>query len=281
MNKIIGLISAWGAEKWIELSLLQALNICDEVIVNVGPYVENMSKFHDNTRRICDSFGSRVKVVTSIMTNAHATAKAATLNKMLEESELFEVGNWIWLFDVDEYYDNKTVVQIRERLFDPEKDYNSIELNERYFFINTTRYLKNKRMRLWKIENINHHFIPTNKWSGPRDKKLKCDDLYYFHYSLLMNQQFKKELFKTETGLLDQAQKEKMEWTDKIYMNYDLDDELHWVNENHRLYGKKQPYWRSDFTSDTDGTLFVYKERHPKLIEQAGLTNVKDFRKWL
>ena len=276
MNKIIGLISAWGAEKWVKLSIQQAINICDKVLINVGPYVENVKKFEDKTREICESFGNKIIIVNSLTANSHANAKAKTLNSMLAKSTIFEVGNWIWLFDVDEFYNESLVDNMKSQLFSG--NYNALKMDEMYFFINMQHYLKNTRMRLWKIENINHSFIPTNKWTGPRNKKLYYPEFKYFHYSTLMNQRLKKEVYKTEQGSLNKDQREKMEWVDKIYMKYDLSNEEPWIKLNHKLYGKKQPYWISDFKPDENGKLFIYNEKHPKLIEDSGLTKIEDFR---
>ena len=277
MNKILGIISVWGAEKWIKLSIEQALTLCDEVVVNTGPYVANMAQFEDKTKQICQSYGNRIKLVTSIMSKSHAEGKAATLNKILRESALHKEGNWIWLFDVDEYYIKEEFDKIKPELFSGK--YNTLKMDELYFFINTKRYLKNKRIRLWRIGDMDSKFVPTNRWTGARNKIFYDPDFKYFHYSTLMDQRLKKELYKTERNEgLSKEQHEKVEWTDKIYMKYDLNNEDTWITLNQKLYGVKQPYWRSDFAPDTNGRLFVYNGPHPKLIKDAGLCDVEDFR---
>lgn len=276
MNKIIGLISAWGAEKWIELSIKQALAFCDEVIVNVGPYVKNMEPFEDNTLSICEKFGNDLRIVISDQATCHADAKCSTLNKMLRSSKLHKKDNWIWLFDVDEYYLDKEVKEIKDILFNGPYDY--LKLNEMYFFINMQKYLKSERYRMWRIQDTAHHFRPTNQWSGPRTRIFHDPKYKYFHYSTLMDQSMKIELFRTEYLGLSAAQLEKMEWTKDIYMNYDLENEDKWIKENEKRYGKRQPYWKSDFKPDKNGHLFTYLGPHPKLIENAGLTKIKDFR---
>jgi hypothetical protein len=277
MNKILGLISAWGAAEFVELSIKQAMQFCDEVIINTGPYVKNMAKFDDGTRDICNKYKNDITVLDSIMSDSHANAKAATLNHALKISKLHEAGNWFWLFDVDEYYLETQVQAMKEKLFSG--DYDHLVMDELYFFINTQKYLTNTRIRLTKITDATNHFIPTNKWSGPRKKPLYDPDFKYFHYSTLMDQSMKKELFKTENTTLNKDQREKIEWVDKIYFKYDLNDEEPWIKLNQKLYGKLQPYWKSDFAPNKEGKLFTYTGQHPKLIEEAGLTSIPDFRK--
>lgn len=253
MNKITGLMCAWACEKWIEPAIQQALTMCDEVIVAIGWHSKAMEKFKDNTMQL--ALKHPVKFIVPAFCGNHAQTKAATMNKMLMNSSNFKVNNWIWLLDVDEFYLSKEVDQIKSVIFN--SDYNSVKMNEKFFFINMQNYIKNTRMRLWKITNINDKFYPTNKWTGDRSKSYDFKGEGLFHYSMLLNPHAKRAFWASE---YNHSQNNKIEWLDS-YLNDDFDFSM--------FSGFK----------DNNGSFFKHNEKHPDFIEKTNLTKIPDFRK--
>jgi hypothetical protein len=101
-------------------------------------------------------------------------------------------------------------------------------------------------------------------------------DIVLFHYCMLMNPNMKLEQWKTEYP--NKNQRDKINWITKIYKNYDLDNEEYWIKENEKLFGIKSPLLNKSATPDTCGKLFKYYGKHPKVIEESGLTKIRDFR---
>jgi hypothetical protein len=254
MHKIIGIMTAWACEKWINPAIQQALEYCDEVIVSIGWHSEAMRKFKDSTLERAVKYPVTFTDVN--FKGSHSETKAATMNNMIAKSKLFEEGNWIWLLDVDEFYIKEEIDYVKAVMFS--EPYNAVEMNELFFIINMKHYLKNKRMRLWKIINKKDRFYPTNKWTGKRNKVFKFQGLGMFHYSMLLNPYAKREFWKTEYGY---NQKHKVEWLDS------------YLKDNFNLMSMFKNMG-SHF-----GKPFIYPGKHPRVIEETGLTKIKDFRK--
>jgi hypothetical protein len=277
MSKIIGLISAWGDEDWINLAIEQALYACDDVVVNVGPYASNMIKFEDSTLEKCKAWGNKIRLITSKSTGRHDTSKANTLNEMMVSSPYFSIGSWIWLFDVDEYYLKHEIDEIKNTVMD--SDYNWVLTNEKYFFINMQNHLIDKRNRLLKIEDTAHRFIPTQKWPGPKSKMYTHKGHGLFHYSTLTDPAKKIEIYRTERSE-NPIDNDLVRWYKDIYMKFDLNEEEVWTKKQETLFGGKGPYWNGAFIADENGKLFKYYGKHPEIIERAGLPQVEDFREY-
>jgi len=270
--KFIGLVTAWGCDRWISKAIEQALNICDEVIVSVGPHSNVMKQFEDNTLNICESYGDKIKMVPVVFKSFHGDTKAATMNRMLEYSSLFDIGNWIWLLDADEFYFPEDVKIIKETA--KTEKYNFIYTNELFFYVNMKRYLKSMRGRVWRIENKNERFYPTNNWTGKRDKKIVVGKKGMFHYSLLFNPYAKIKFWETE---YNKRQDKKVRWMKEIYMNYDFSNEDFWVSKNVDIVGEKTPLLGGDIKPDENGRCYIYKGKHPPLIEQSDFVKNKRF----
>ena len=247
-------MTAWGCEHWIEVALKQAISMCDEVLVSVGAHSISLEKFEDGTLDLCKNYP--VSLVDVVFKNNHSTTKAATMNSMLQYSELYEEGNWIWLLDADEFYFDDEILRIK-KIIESGK-YNAIETNEKFFFVNMTRYLKSNRMRLWRIENTAHKFTPTNNWPGRNPYHI--DGHGMFHYSMLQNPYMKRDFWSTE---YNSPQKNKIKWLDSyLEDNYNFD-----------------MFIKGGMKTD-NGDLFVYTNNHPKLIEESPLIKIRDFRKF-
>jgi hypothetical protein len=277
MGKIVGLIVSWGNEKWLDLVIKQALYACDEVILSIGAHSKAMEKYEDGSLELAKSYGDRVKIVPVVNKGNHSDTKAATMNLMLNVSDNYKAGNWVWLLDDDEFWFKEDIDKMKEAVVKDE--YNYIFTMERFFYINTKNYLEvdSGRGRLWKIENGTHSFKPTNNWTGPRDRVLNMG-VYMYHYSLLMNPYAKMDFWGTEYS---HGQNHKVQWMKETYMNYDFNNQDVWLEGCKDKFGKRSafPMGHPNFHGDDNGHLFKYYGKHPELIEEAGLTNIIDFRK--
>jgi len=284
MSKIIGLLVAWAAEDFITPALKQASEYCDEVLVNISAHSQALNKFKDLTEDKTVDFlmthdKNNVKLVDMKnlrMTN-HSTSKAAIFNAMLGKSQYFEKNNWIWTLDVDEFYPVESYKYIRSVIDDKDCPFNQIEVGERFFYIDMKHYMKGSHNRLFKIEDKNQCFIPTQQWSAKFKSILKLQsEKYMFHYSMLLNPFSKIDFWKTEYPSMEQANK--IKWIETIYKNYELGDEHFWLRLNEKLFGIYSPWFSDSFTPNVDGTLFIYDGVHPQVIEQSGLKDIKDYR---
>jgi hypothetical protein len=281
VKEITGYVVAWNAEPFIEPALEQAVTICDEVMVAVGPHSEHMKAFVDRTEEIClkfrDNYPGMVKLVPVEYRGAHSPTKGATLQAMVRASALYKPGNWVWLLDADEFYLRREAAELKGII--QSTDCNSVQFNERYFFINTRKHLVNKRRRLYKITAEGNTWKPTSKWGGPRDDILDYPGEGLFHYSALMNPHSKRAFWSTEYQADPRVGHPLVRWMDEVYMKYDLEDEDKWLDRNQQLFGVRTPFWIGDIQAGPDGKLVDYDGPHPEVIEAAGFTNIPDFRK--
>lgn len=278
MPKIVGLINSWYSERWIAASIEQALLYCDEVIVAIGAHSKALANLKDRTREIAETYSDRVTLIKASMSNVHDQSKADTLNRMLSVSKLRKPENWIWILDGDEFYFECSYLKIMDAI--ASGSYTHMKVEEKFFLINTTRYLLGSHGRLFRIENKNDRFMPTQNWTGAKTREyvLRRDDgkMGMFHYSLLTDTNYRRIMWETEHSY---GQSNKLQWLSDIYIQYDLDDEELWTNKNQKLFGVKSPWFSKGMKANSDGKLFVYDGSHPELVEKAGITRIPDFRK--
>lgn len=271
MNKIIGIIMAWGVQDWIRPALNQALEYCDEVMVVVSSFGPTLRQYEDETYNICKEY-KRIKLLDyepKTTNTKHANCEIA--NHMLKNSSLFMPGNWVWVLDADEFHLDSTYKEIRSVIEDDHYDWITIE--SKFFYINMQHYLNEVGERLFKIMDTNDKFGPTLSWGRkPRRPYVIKRENGMFHYSVLTNTNRHCAKWRAR-GEPDRA-----EWRDKIYIYYDLEDEERWINENLKRFGIKSPWFNIGLTANAEGKLFKYEGKHPKFIEQSGLPRIKDFR---
>jgi len=84
-RKIIGLLTAWTCEEWIEASILQALEYCDEVIVSIGANTKGLATLEDKTLEKAQPYldHEKIKYVPTVLGSNMSTARCTTLNNML------------------------------------------------------------------------------------------------------------------------------------------------------------------------------------------------------
>ena len=275
MNKIIGLLTAWGAKRTVDAVAQQALEYCDEVVAVVSPFAPKLQRFEDETYGILKKF-KRINLLdyrTKETTVSRAVADV--LNHMLNQSPLYSVGNWVWILDADEFYADSAPGVIRSAIEDGW--HNQITVESRFFMINTRHYLNETGNRLFKIEAGDHGFMPTNKWLGkPREVYVLPREHGMFHYGMLMSAEMYR--VKWEVEYKGKKQESKTRWLDEIYYKYNLRNEDHWLRKNFELSGICSPWFNSGFTPDNNCRLFRYPGKHPKFIERTGLTETEDFR---
>lgn len=276
MNKIIGLLTAWGAGRTARAAAEQALEYCDEVMAVVSPYAPELERFEDRTYDILKRF-RRIKLFNyRTMEASVSRAVADVLNHMLRRSSLRSAGNWVWILDADEFYADSAPALIRTAIGNG--IYDQVTAESKFFMVNTYHYLNETGNRLFRIKASDDHFIPTNRWSGDSGKTYMLPrDHGMFHYGLLVSAEMYRVKWQVEYKGKRQA--DKVRWIDEIYPNYDLGDEECWIEENRRRFGIRSPWFNKGFTPAPDGRLFRYPGRHPKFIEKIGLTKVGDFRK--
>lgn len=274
-GKILGLITAWGAEVWIEPCIKQALEYCDEVIVVVTNHSAQLKQFEDGTANICKQY-KEVKLL-NVTTSQGSVSKGRCeiLNYMLNYSDLYKVGNWVWMLDVDEFYDENSYKFIKTIINDGK--WNRITVGERFFFIDMKHYLTGSHNRIYRIDEPTDRFKPTDHWGGKINKTYTTKlPLGMFHYSMLTDTKVHKVRWQTEYD--GNAQNYKWQWLDKIYYPFDLENEDYWVEENRKLNNIKSPWFNKGFKPDKGGRLYKYDGPHPKFIEESKLWGVKDFR---
>lgn len=277
--KIIGCIVAWCAEDFIGPSIEQALEYCDELFICVAPHSKAIAEFTDSTMSIARKMvrqTEKAKLVEWNETSFHAPTKANILNKMLSRSKMKKPGNWIWVLDVDEFYDKCAYNHIRRFINNTQHSHDLVEFQEYYFYINMQYYLKGSHLRLFKIKHPNNLFQPTQRWIYAENPiVLNCDYCSMFHYGMLTNPYAKIAFWKSEYP--GQEQNNKTEWIDKVYRNYNVNNEYAWIEENRKLFGVASPWFSDSFTPQADGSLFRYTGFHPNFISKK-LQRIKDFR---
>lgn len=276
MNKIIGLLTAWGAERWIRPAIEQALAYCDELMVVVSAFVPELERFEDATLNICKEYEGIKLLDYRTSENIISRAVADTLNHMLKSSPLYEVGNWAWILDADEFYADSAHVTIRTAI--DSNQYNQITVESRFFYINMRHYLNETGNRLFRIDAPGECFMPTNKWSIAKKRIYllpRTDGM--FHYGLLASADMYRTKWQIEYKGKRQA--DKVRWIEEIYPNYDIGNEERWIEENRRRFGIRSPWFNRGFMPNVDGKLYRYGGKHPKFIERTGLAEIKDFRK--
>ncbi|MHA1491063.1 MAG: class I SAM-dependent methyltransferase [Promethearchaeota archaeon] len=277
--KIIGLLTAWASEDWIGFSIKQALELVDELIISIGPHNKYFKEIEDKTLEISKQYfnHNKVKVVKTVCNsfNNPDQNKCATLNRMLKESENIEIGNIIWILDVDEFYSDKAIKEIKSFL-NSNYNYDQIRFLSFYFCINFKYYFKSYLIRIFKINSKNIYFTPTQKFH-PKPKKtitlLENDPL--FHYSLLTGEQLRGIYW------LSMDKFKRLIWYMKIYKNYDPKNEKYWMIKNQELTGNYRFWFQSNAIEKTGKGLFKYDGTHPELIENSFLKNISDFRKYM
>jgi len=281
MNKIVGLISTWGSRWLIESTIKQALYACDEVIVCVGSYTEELEKLKDDTKQFLEeNYSDRLTFVPVAKKHTRSETRCATLNAMLKTSELRkEPGNWIWLLDDDEFYLKESIDKIKKEIYEDGENFDWIQTKECFYYYNLNYYLRNigGRKRVWKIKNSNDHFRPTNQWSVPVSNVRKMDDIIMNHLSFLVDFNYKESHWRTE---YHHHQNNKLDWIKNVYLKFSLERESEMLDYCEEKYGLRNLYHPGEGHIRGDehsGKLIKRDFQLPEWIRQ--FENIEDFRK--
>lgn len=279
MNKIIGLLTGWGVEDWIRPAIKQALEYCDEVVAVIAPFTPELKKFEDNTYNICKEYLS-VKLLDYKLSGKSVQEEACgVFNLALKNAALYSPGNWVWKLDSDEFYANTAYKMIKLAI--ESNKYDLIDVEGRIFYIDMRHFLEDHSPKVLKIMTMSDGFFPTCKWCRPPKNVfiLPRSAGGLFHYSMLKNTEIQRAKwwahppFDVDGGF-------RVRWLEKIYANYDLENEDYWIEENRKLIGRKTPWCDGGYKPDENGRLFRYEGSHPKFIEEANLTRIEDFREY-
>lgn len=285
MPKLVGLITAWGAEPFIEPAIKQGLEYCDELVVSVGLHMPHLKAYEDNTMTIAEKYKNQIKIVPSVCKGGYVSSRSLSLKKMLDDTGNNKKGNWIFILDCDEFYFPEDIARAKDVI--KENNHKRIMMPEKVFMIDTKHYLKWGRDRLKKLTQDNMSFknnllgyensekpftLPTNKGM--------------FHYTFLLNHNAKRTFWLNEYGNSSGInEKKKVYWLDEIYLKTDLNSQATAVQKSLKKYGIKSAAgpifhggpWKS---VDQNGHYYKYDGEHPSFIEDAGLTKIKDYRKY-
>lgn len=286
MSKLIGIITAVYVEDWIEPAIKQALEYCDEVVVSVGAHSTAMQSLQDKTLERAQKY-DKVVLVPPVTAGAIVGGRWKTLNRMVEASSA-EVGDWLWMIDADEFYFPNTVDRIRETIKQP--GIATVSIDSKFFFINMTRHVRAKHVRLYKMTHEGVHYTRSGAqtWNGRGERTTigMTDDPTFgmFHYSVLVSPKYKRLQWDSEfgqtTGRVREIQNKKLQWLENIWLPFELDNEDYWIDKNTELLGLRirTPLWTPSFPPDSNGNLYQYDGPHPSFIEEAELHLVEDFR---
>lgn len=301
MKKKIGLITLWANSFWVELALKQALTIVDELHVSVIPFSKALLKFEDDTLDKVKKFKKKEKNIfiytlddfkfgllnknifqsKYFMNNGyHATTKCIVLNEMISNSKYFKKGNWIWILDSDEFYNNDLIYEINKII--EEDTFNTIEVRSKFYFLNMLNYIISSHLRLFKIETINTlplnklRFRPSQKWRVIKQKKILTSQKNLMnHYSFLTSIKMREESWKNE--FYNNPQKLKIDWLTQIYSKIQLDNVEASIKTMKFLFNENNIFFKDNFIFNNGG-FFIDGEKHPDIIEKTDLKIIKDFR---
>ncbi|MFW5847702.1 MAG: hypothetical protein ACOCVF_02170, partial [bacterium] len=284
MGKIIGLITAWAAEPFIEPALKQAIEYCDEVIVSVSANHKSFNKFADKTMEICKKYenDNKIKLVKGYSGNDHPSSKGITLKKMLDETNNNKAGNWIWILDADEFYFPEDVELFKKII--KKNEYGRIMVPEKFFLVNTKNYIKWNRDRLKILDKDNVSFRTNRVGNEKMVKTYNANEaIGMHHYSFLLNPYFKIAFWEREYGNPNLKNvKDKVKWMNDIYLKMDVNNQAPYVNKAKQLFNINSilgPIFAGGPWKPTkpNGEAFKYDDKHPKFVEDAGLTKINDF----
>lgn len=274
--KIVGLLTAWASEDWIQYSIEQALELVDELIISIGPYNEYYKKIKDKTLILAKKYENykNVKIMGSVCktNNTRKKNRCETLNEMLKLSENIEEGNLIWILDCDEFYSEEAKEEIFN-FIEENEDFEGIKFADRFFCLNFDYYIPALHYRIKKIKSKNPYFTPTQKLN-PRPKKISIllKDNPMFHYSMLVGEPLRVILW-----LLDDEY-DRCLWYKKIYQKYNPQNEEFYWKKNKKITGN-YGFWHTqeNVRGQSIKGILKYNGKHPKLIENSHLKKITDF----
>ena len=281
MSKLVGLITAWCAEPFIEPAIKQALEYCDEVVVSVGVHQPNFRRFEDGTMDIVQKYKNDIKIVDTVPPQQNLIgSRGGTIAKMLTDTGNNKAGNWICILDCDEFYFPEDI-DVAKQIIKEDKHLR-IETPEKVFVVDTKHYATHQRNRFKKLIKDNTSFRNNEIGYEKANKPFRINDAKgMHHYTFLINPWFQREKWRSEYGNPNHGnQPKKWGWLDNVYMDLDLNDQQKSIDKCKQLgYGNSVLGLFFQGGCRPDGTLYDFDGVHPPFIEESGLTEIEDFRK--
>tara|TARA_B100000900_G_C20424245_1_gene652242 strand:+ start:18 stop:875 length:858 start_codon:yes stop_codon:yes gene_type:complete len=283
-KKIIGLLCAYGKKDWVNPSLNQALNICDEVIINVGLRTPKLKILEDETLNEIKKFhNSKIKLFQYEPEVATAQMGGILqLKHMLKNSNFYKYDNWVWMLDLDEFYKKEFIEEVNDVINNQKIDW--IKNKDYMFFINKDLYLRGKtyRIRLYRIKLINllSNFSFRNQfrlWGEIRDKKTYIAKNICYHYSFLTSNLYREKVWENEYA--DNTNDIKLKWFNEFYKNYEINNPEKYINENYKRFNIKSVWYNNNYEADRNGDFFKFNDQHPSFFKNSKLFDIEDFRK--
>lgn len=278
--KIIGLLTAWASEDWIECSIQQALDLVDELIISIGAHNKYFKMIEDKTEEKVQKYltNKKIKVVQAVSgpSNDPDKNKCTTLNRMLHISDNIEIGNLIWILDLDEFYSKNAIDEIN-LFIRTNSDFDEIQFVSYYFCINLDYYIISHLNRIFKIKQKDIYFTPTQILNPKCVKTVTLlENNPMFHYSLLTGEQLRAIYW------LSTDKFERLIWYMKIYKKYNPLKGEYWMKKNQELNGIYGFWFHNiDIIENNGHGLFRYHGKHPELIENSPLKQISDFRTYM
>ena len=277
--RIVGFLTAWGCQDWIQPCISNSLKIVDELYVCVSSHHPDFLDLEDKTQYFVEENfpkRERIKVIkhpnntdSRIMPDWY---KCEILNRMIKEAKL-EENDVIMIIDADELYSDKHIEDIR--FCSKYGFFDSVVIQARYFCIDLDHYVINEDMeRIFRYKK-GSDFSPTQRFNPKPLNRLVLDD-YMFHYTMLLNPEMKRRYWKYSPVNNPKISKMKIDWLDKIYMKWELGSDEFWKNENQKITGHNG-FWIKNDMVENNGGLFIYDNEHPENIREK-FKSIKDFR---
>jgi hypothetical protein len=276
--KTVGLFTGWGCEEFAVRAIENHLRICDTMLVSIQEHDDSMLEFGDSTyERVAIEFANdpRVKIIPKVFGRGRIdSVKCMILNEMLS---YVSTGDIVMLCDADEFYDEGAIAEIKKAL--TEDDWDMLRVKDRFFCFNMDWYVGSSHGRFIRVKH-GSKFYPTQQYiPAPNNVKTILEDNPMFHYSMLMNPEYRRVFWE------DEGKHHMVSWLNNIYMRWDLNANLGDMRKlaeaNYIITGTKGFWFNKNVDEDEHAPyLYRFEGRHPDEIEYSPLRNVKDFRKY-
>ena len=277
MNKVVGFLCAWASEDWVGPCIKNALRYVDDLWVVVSYHHPDMQDLEDKTAWIVAEAAKEYPQVhiSDGWKNDNPNVepdvfKCSILNHMAKRTS---TGDTIVICDVDEFYGIKGIQAIKDF---HQSNYDAACVRGRYYCINGQLCVVNPRMERIFKKPSGFRFIPTQQLK-PKPKNPAPARITMHHYSMLLHPELKRRYWRHSPIGDKLMQQIKLDWLDRIYMNWDVKNEAFWKDENRRVTGHSG-FWINDgMTEKKGGGLIPHEGAHPREVPKAFL-QMPDFR---
>lgn len=281
--RLIAVMPIWGREPFVGPALDQAEKLVHEVKVSVCSLHPKLDKFEDGSEAIVrdkaksSSKIDYVEVSRDDLEGDWSHKMSGLLNRLLFEAKP-EEGDLVWLLDSDEFY-TQTSQSIIANYIKRHPEFVSLRFKSRFICPDMDHYVLHGHTRLHRYWE-GRQFIPTSMFHPLDESVVLLDKAPMFHYSLAVPHGYKEAFWEIEFGDdTPDKQKVKMEWWNKIFQEYDVEDPEPWIRRNEELTGHRGFWFTDNVEEAPGGGLFELKAEHPQIVRDANLPElIGDFR---